>query len=81
MKKALGLLICAVAVAVLVVDVPSGHAVMGIRAARTALAARRAKQKMTESEKTKKENLQAAEKPASYPRGSADDPTDTARQG
>lgn len=65
MKKALGLLLLGVLAATFVTEVPSGHAIMGIRAARTAIAARRAAKKVKEStgsDEANKEDLRTAEK-------------------
>ena len=56
MKKILGMFLLGVMAAMFVVDVPSSDAIMGIRAARTAIAARRAAKKLTDSDEADEKN-------------------------
>jgi len=56
-----------------VMDIPSGHAIMGIRLARRAIAARRLEKKMATSDEAKKGDLQTAEKGGQDKGGNAEE--------
>ncbi|MFA5168419.1 MAG: hypothetical protein WC530_07810 [Candidatus Omnitrophota bacterium] len=56
MRRMLEVVLLGVMTAMFVVDVPSSDAIMGIRAARRAVTARRAAKKLTDSDEANKEN-------------------------
>ncbi|MFA5159668.1 MAG: hypothetical protein WC484_04075 [Candidatus Omnitrophota bacterium] len=56
MKRMLCVFLFGVIAAMFVIEVPSSDAIMGIRAARRAIAARRAAKKLTDSDEANKEN-------------------------